>query len=168
MEIEDAFTTLRIILSPVVMALILSNEIVAAFYLYLVAAITDIFDGNFARKRKKVSETGELFDALADFTLVYLAIIAIAISRKETWIIALIIVSLALAAYAIGIISMKKRYFTIPHLKSAKVFAWFVHPVVMVYIINWDYAGTLLLMGVVVGIYTAIDYIVYALKQKNL
>lgn len=168
MEIEDSLTTLRIILAPVVMALIFSNEIIAAFYLYLVAVITDIFDGYFARKYKRKSEGGDLFDALADLTLIYFAVFAIGVARESTAMIAVIVITLALVIYPLGIISMKKKTFAIPHLTSSKVLAWFVHPTVMAYIINWQYAQTLFIIGLAVGVYTAVDYIVYGIKQKSL
>jgi len=166
MKTEDAFTTLRLILSPLVMALIFSNEMVAALCLYLAAAITDIFDGYFARKRKKVSKKGGVFDALADFTLVYLTIFALAVVKEGSWLVVLMVISLALVVYVVGLISMKKGSLDIPHLTSAKVFGWFVHPTVMAYIISWKYAGIIFLMALAVGAYTAFDYIVYAQNKK--
>ncbi len=168
MEIEDSLTTLRIILSPVIMALILTNELTAAFYLYLVAAITDVFDGYFARKYKRYSGKGEVFDSLADFTLVYFAVFALAIASQSTAVIAVMVITLALIIYPLGMLSMKKKALTIPHFTSAKVLAWFVHPTVLAYIAGWQYADMLFIAFLVVGVYTAVDYIVYAIKQKTL
>jgi phosphatidylglycerophosphate synthase len=168
MEIEDSLTTLRIILSPVIMALILTNEATAAFYLYLVAAITDLFDGYFARKSKKHSEKGDVFDTLADLTLVYLTVFALGVARQSTATIVVMIVTLALVVYPLGMLSMKKKALTIPHFKSAKVLAWCFNPTIMAYIISWEHADTMFVITLIVGIYTAIDYIAYAIKQKTL
>jgi CDP-diacylglycerol--glycerol-3-phosphate 3-phosphatidyltransferase len=167
MNTEDAFTTLRIILSPAVAALILAGKIEAAFYLYVVAAITDAFDGYFARKHRKKKGKGELFDSLADITLVYFAALAIIIVNRWTWLIALMIVTTAVLVYVVGIISMKKKVMTIPHLKTAKIWAWLVHPTVLAYIVDWKYAGVLLLLSIVVGAFTAAEYIIYAVKCSS-
>lgn len=168
MERKDAFTILRIIFSPIVMALIFSNKMIAAFFLYTAAAITDILDGYFARKSKKVSKEGEVFDALADFTLIYLTVFALAVKREGLLFTVLIVTSLVILVCIIGAISMKKGYFTIPHLVSSKVLAGVVHLTIMAYIIGWQHAGKLLLIVFAVGTYTAMDYSIYALKQKSL
>ena len=109
MKIEDAFTTLRIILSPVVMALIFSGDMLTALYVYIIAAITDVFDGYFARKRKKPAHSGEVFDASADFTLVYFAAFALAIANGWRWLTALILISVAIIVSIMWVISMKKK-----------------------------------------------------------
>ena len=166
MKIEDAFTTLRIFLAPVVMALIFKGAATAALYVYIIAALTDAFDGYFARKNKSASHSREAFNSAADFTLVYFAAFAIAMSRVISWMSWLMIVSIIVSGILIWGISKKKKHLSVPHLTSAKVFAWFVHPTVMAYIVNWQHAFTLLILGVITGVYTAIDYAIYAIKQR--
>ena len=167
MEIEDSLTTLRIILSPIIMALIFANEATAAFFLYLAAAMTDLFDGYFARKSKRTSEKGDVFDSLADLTLVYLTVFALGVARQSAATIVVMVVTLALVVYPLGVISLKKKELTIPHFKSAKVFAWCFNPTIMAYIVRWEHADIMFAITLIVGIYTAIDYIVYAVKQKS-
>ena len=168
MKIEDAFTTLRLVMAPVVMALIFKGEMTAALFVYIIAAATDAFDGYFARKNKRMSHSGEVFDSAADFTLVYFAAFAIAISRGLPWIAGLMVFSMGITGSIIWVISREKKKLSIPHLKSAKLLAWFVHPTVMAFIVSWQYAHNLLIAGLIVGVYTAADYAIYAIKQKNL
>ncbi len=168
MKIEDAFTTLRIILAPVVMALIFSGDMVTALYVYIIAAITDAFDGYFARKNKRKSNGGEVFDSIADFTLVYFAAFALSMVNEWRWLSMLMLFSAAIIISLMWVISKKKKELSIPHLRSAKVLAWFVHPTIIAYIAGWEHATTLLLLGIAVGLYTAADYALYAIKQKSL
>jgi CDP-diacylglycerol--glycerol-3-phosphate 3-phosphatidyltransferase len=168
MKTKDYLTTLRVALSPLVMALILSNRITAAFCIYLVAAITDVLDGYFARKYKSTSARGEVFDALADFTLIYFAVFALGVVRESTGFFVMIIISAVLVVLPISIISIKKKDFSIPHFTSAKTLAVVVHVMILAYIANWQYAVMLLLIGWGIGIYTLFDYIVYGIKQKSL
>ena len=102
MKIEDYLTTLRIFMAPVVMALIFKGDAVAALFVYIAAASTDALDGYFARKRKKHSKKGEIFDALADFTLFYFTAFSIAIirpSQKFTLFVAFTIVIISSLMY---------------------------------------------------------------------
>jgi len=168
MKIEDALTTIRIILSPVVMALIFANELVAAFWIYGVAALTDAFDGYFARKRKKPSPSGELLDTLADYSLLYMTIFAIALTRGWLWPFILIAVSVVCIIYVVGRLSIKAKKISTPHLTSAKVFGVAVYPTMMAYIINWEHAPTLLVISLILAVAMGIDYLEYIQKQKSL
>jgi phosphatidylglycerophosphate synthase len=166
MKIEDAFTTLRIVLAPVVMALIFKGEAVAALFVYIIASATDMFDGYFARKNKRASLSGDVFDSAADFTLVYFAAFAIAMSRGIPWIAGLMVFSMGITGSLIWVISRNKKKLSVPHRTSAKIFAFFVHPTVMAYIVSWQHAYNLLILGLIAGVYTAADYAIYAVKQK--
>lgn len=69
MNIPNAITVARIALCPVIPFLALSSGTTsryAAFFVFLLAALTDIWDGQLARRYGWVTDTGKLLDPLAD------------------------------------------------------------------------------------------------------
>jgi cardiolipin synthase len=88
-------TALRIVLTPVVMALILlgdSDDEPLALGLFLVAAATDWIDGRLARRWNVTTKLGSFLDTTADKLLVTGVLIALlGIERVSPWIVALII-----------------------------------------------------------------------------
>ncbi len=75
MNLPNKLTMLRMVLVPVVMALILGGHGIAAFILFAVASITDFLDGYIARKYNLVSSFGKIMDPLADKLLTFGALI---------------------------------------------------------------------------------------------
>jgi CDP-diacylglycerol--glycerol-3-phosphate 3-phosphatidyltransferase len=88
----SAVTYLRVLLTPVVMALILVGDRVrwattTAAVLFAVAAITDFIDGRLARRWKQTSALGSYLDTTADKLLVTGALVAlIAVDRASVWV----------------------------------------------------------------------------------
>jgi CDP-diacylglycerol--glycerol-3-phosphate 3-phosphatidyltransferase len=76
----NALTLFRLILVPVFFGLLVwSNPYAgkAAFVIFGLAAITDLFDGFIARRFNQVSEFGRLVDPVADRALIVTAIIGL-------------------------------------------------------------------------------------------
>ena len=93
-----ASTSLRIVLTPVVMAMLLSGGeetggmAVAAALLFGVAAMTDFFDGYLARRWGVTTTLGSFLDTTADKLLVSGVLIAlVAVDRASPWIAAIIV-----------------------------------------------------------------------------
>jgi len=95
MTAANIITITRIILVPVFIAILLTkfpNGELVAFLLFILASITDFFDGYVARRYNQVSKMGEFLDPLADKLLVSGALIAlVSLGRVETWVAAIII-----------------------------------------------------------------------------
>ncbi len=69
MNIPNAITAARIALCPVIPFLALASGVTsryAAFLVFLLAALSDIWDGQLARRYGWVTDTGKLLDPLAD------------------------------------------------------------------------------------------------------
>ena len=69
MNLPNAFTAGRIAITPLVAWLPLSPSSalrLTAFVLFIIAAVTDYFDGRLARSRKQETDLGRLLDPLAD------------------------------------------------------------------------------------------------------
>ena len=75
MNLPNQLTMARIIMVPVVMALMLMGYEIPALIVFAVASITDFLDGYIARKKQLVSSFGKIMDPLADKLLSFGALI---------------------------------------------------------------------------------------------
>ena len=75
MNLPNKLTLIRIVLVPVCMALMLTNHFYWALGVFVVASITDFFDGYIARKYNLVTSFGKIMDPLADKILVFGALL---------------------------------------------------------------------------------------------
>ncbi|MCK4496376.1 MAG: CDP-alcohol phosphatidyltransferase family protein, partial [Candidatus Aminicenantes bacterium] len=80
MNIPNTLTILRIFLIPILVIVLLSQfkgkEIVALVF-FLLAALTDMLDGLWARRKKQITVFGQLFDPIADKLLIASAFICL-------------------------------------------------------------------------------------------
>ncbi len=75
MNLPNQLTMARIIMVPVVMALMLMGYEIPALIVFAVASITDFLDGYIARKKNLVSSFGKIMDPLADKLLSFGALV---------------------------------------------------------------------------------------------
>jgi phosphatidylglycerophosphate synthase len=161
MRIADILTALRVILTPVVMWLVFSDQAVAAVCVFAAGSMTDVLDGYSARRSGAATAYGPTFDALADFTLVYGTTLALAIRGEAFWLLVVALASIAYLIPVIGIISKKVGGLTVPHLDTA-LLAVSVHSTIMAHIVGWRYAEVLLAIAFFVAIFYAAKYIAFA------
>jgi len=82
-----AGTGVRILLAPVVMALVLDGAYTTAAILFLVAAATDWVDGRLARRWGVTTRLGAFLDTTADKLLVTTALVAlVSVDRASPWV----------------------------------------------------------------------------------
>ena len=90
--VPTGITTFRIVLSILFLDLLTNNMKTSAILVFLLAVITDAFDGYSARKLGVTSDYGAYFDIVADFILVLVAFLTfIIIGIYPYWLILLII-----------------------------------------------------------------------------
>lgn len=82
MSIPNLITLGRIILVPVVFWLLISGETQAAFFLFVIAGVSDAVDGFLAKRYGWVTELGAYLDPLADKLLIVCIFIALGVSQK--------------------------------------------------------------------------------------
>ncbi len=78
MNTANKLTMLRFVLAVLFIALFyLDGQVyrIAAFFTFILAAVTDFFDGYIARKYNQITKLGKLTDPLADKVLVFSALI---------------------------------------------------------------------------------------------
>ncbi|MDH5642757.1 MAG: CDP-alcohol phosphatidyltransferase family protein [Gemmatimonadota bacterium] len=84
--LPNIITVTRIVLTPIVAVLpFLEGWIpkLGAFIVFLMAAISDMYDGRLARERNQVTDFGKLMDPLADKLLLFAMLIPIYILSKN-------------------------------------------------------------------------------------
>jgi len=94
-NIPNVLTIFRILLTPIFILCLFYNYPYArlwALIIFIVASITDAFDGHYARKYNQVTRQGQFLDPLADKILVSSAFISFAIlDLVPFWMVGLIV-----------------------------------------------------------------------------
>lgn len=95
MNVPNKLTLLRVVLTFVLMFLLFSKGLLArylAFITFIVASLTDLYDGRLARRKNLVSDFGKLMDPIADKILVLAAFLAfVEMKIIPAWMVVLII-----------------------------------------------------------------------------
>lgn len=73
MNLPNKLTVLRVIMVPFFIILYMLGYTIPAFIIFVVAAFTDLLDGQIARKYNLITNFGKIMDPLADKILVYSA-----------------------------------------------------------------------------------------------
>ncbi|HVT45879.1 MAG TPA: CDP-diacylglycerol--glycerol-3-phosphate 3-phosphatidyltransferase [Thermoanaerobaculia bacterium] len=95
LNLPNSLTLLRIFLVPILVAVLLtkfSGREYVGLAIFLVAAITDLLDGYFARRLGKVTKLGILLDPIADKLLISAALISLVeLQLAPAWMIVIIL-----------------------------------------------------------------------------
>lgn len=117
-NIPNYLTILRLILVPIIFALILQEYYWAAFAFFLIANITDVLDGRIARKYNLITDWGKLMDPLADKITQISTISALIIKGIiPFWILAiltlkeLIMISVAFVLYKRNVVTVHSMWY---------------------------------------------------------
>ena len=80
----NLLTFSRVLLAAIIFLLLMSSDgYLMAFVLFLIAGITDYFDGYFARKYNAVSQLGEILDPIADKILILFVLFGLAVNLSS-------------------------------------------------------------------------------------
>jgi cardiolipin synthase len=161
MRTADVFTALRVATVPVVMWLIISDQVAAALCVYAWAMVTDLLDGYFARRSSVTVSYGSTFDASADMTLFFGPIIALAIRGEALWLLVGAIIAVVCLALIFGLIAKRRGGFHIPRLDTG-LLAVSVHTTIVVHILGWQYAQWLVPCLFIIGLFYARRYLAFA------
>ncbi len=180
-HVPNILTFGRIVLAPPIVILLLFDgrlPSLAAGILFLVASLTDFFDGFIARKWELESSFGRFLDPIADKVLVTSALIMlIAQGRAPAWVVMLIITR-EVAVSALRAIS--KTWDTtlkpspVGKLKAVIQFAAIVPLIIhyeykLIIPINFHYIGTVMLyIALALTLYSGIDYFVRFYREYEL
>ena len=91
MNLPNLLSLLRIILTPLFIIFLFSDDRLLALIIFAVAAITDAYDGHLARKYNQITPQGKFLDPLADKILVLSAFFSFAfIGIIDFWMVGII------------------------------------------------------------------------------
>ena len=76
----NLLTSIRILLAPIILFLLIFEEYLICTFLFFLAGMTDYFDGYLARKYNAESQLGEILDPIADKILVVFILIGLSVS----------------------------------------------------------------------------------------
>jgi CDP-diacylglycerol--glycerol-3-phosphate 3-phosphatidyltransferase len=82
------------IMGPIVLVCLLTGSVRLALYIFIVAMLTDLYDGYLARRWDRVTEFGKLMDPLADKVLVSMVLVGFLLIRVpfvSLWMVGVII-----------------------------------------------------------------------------
>lgn len=89
-------TIIRMVMSVLFLAFVLVPEVwakIVALVLFIIASITDLIDGKWARKKKIVTDLGAFLDPLADKMLINMAFLALVyLYVVPVWVFAIILI----------------------------------------------------------------------------
>ena len=181
MPIPNILTVIRIFLTPIFIICLFSDFFGAqlwALVIFIVASITDAYDGYLARKNNMVTDTGRFLDPLADKILVSSAFISFSIMGLiDIWMVALIIfrdlfvmglrllmsrrgfimitskISKSKTAVQIGIIIFTLLFLTL------KGFNWVLLEDYLIFINEYEIVYYLTMIAVIFTVYTGYNYI---------
>ena len=78
-NVPNTLTTLRIVLIPVFVCALVYRRYDYALYVFIIAAVTDFFDGLIARARNQQTELGKFLDPVADKFLLVTSFVLFAV-----------------------------------------------------------------------------------------
>lgn len=176
----NIITLLRILLVPIFLVILLTemeNKEIIAFIVFLIASISDAFDGYIARKFDQVTDLGKFLDPIADKLLISAALIAlVSLNEIETWAASVIILReifmtafrfyfyMKEASFSASKIAKNKTLFQIIAISIFIIYKKLPYPEYLYRI------GTIILyIAVFLTVYSAIEYIIkYSKSIKKL
>jgi CDP-diacylglycerol--glycerol-3-phosphate 3-phosphatidyltransferase len=183
MTIPNQLTVTRIILTPIFAFLFLSNDKTLnqiSLIVFLIAALTDWYDGWLARKYNYISELGKFLDPLADKILTSTAFFAfVYIGLLNFWMVLIIVVRDLVVTLLRVYGQYKKRTFSTSFLAKLKTSLQmiFLYYLLVVYVgiekelfsfidrswseilLNKDFINYSMILITLITVYTGIEYL---------
>lgn len=174
LNLPNALTTLRLLLVPVLIALLAAPQTDAvrwwAAVVFVVASITDLLDGAIARRKGLVTSFGKIADPIADKALTGTALVGLSLLGELTWWITVVIIVREVAVTLLRFWVIKHGVIPASRGGKAKTVAQTV--AITMYLIpleGWWTPVSQVAMGVavVLTIVTGIDYAVRARTLRH-
>ncbi|MER7674610.1 CDP-diacylglycerol--glycerol-3-phosphate 3-phosphatidyltransferase [Kitasatospora sp. NPDC058162] len=175
-NIANVLTMVRVLLVPVFVALLFADDghnpkwRAVAWASFAIAMITDLFDGEIARRKGLVTDFGKIADPIADKAIMGSALIGLSVLGDLPWWVTVVIL-----ARELGITLMRFwviRYGVIPASRGGKLKTLTQGTAVGMYVLpltGWLATGRAVLMAlaVLLTVGTALDYIGQALRLRR-
>jgi CDP-diacylglycerol--glycerol-3-phosphate 3-phosphatidyltransferase len=174
-NVANALTVVRLVLVPVFLVVLFvdSGQSAAwrwaAFAVFVVASLTDTFDGDLARRWGLVTDFGKIADPIADKALTGAALVGLSMLGELAW-----WITLTIAARELGVTLLRfwvLRHGVIPASRGGKIKTVLQTLALGLAIMPLPAAfapgvGVLMVAAVVVTVVTGVDYLVRALRLR--
>jgi CDP-diacylglycerol---glycerol-3-phosphate 3-phosphatidyltransferase len=170
-NIANALTILRLALVPVFIYFLLAGDNrdrALAFVAFAVASITDLLDGELARRRGLITDFGKIADPIADKALTGSALITLSYLGELPWWVTFVIVVRELAVT--GLRFWVIRHGVIAASRGGKVKTLLQIVAISLYVLPWHaqlVREIILGAALVVTVVTGVDYAVRAMRLRR-
>ena len=175
-NIANALTALRIALVPVFAALLLHGDgrvtswRVAAFVAFVVASLTDRFDGELARRHGLVTDFGKIADPIADKALIGTALVGLSALGELPWWVTILVLAREAAVTALRFAVI--RHGVLPASRGGKLKTSLQVLAIGLYVLPLDgatrtLAEVVMALAVVVTVATGVDYAARAARLRR-
>lgn len=170
-NIPNGLTLLRLALVPVFVVLLVAGSTtsrVAAFVVFGIASVTDLLDGELARRGGKITDFGKIADPIADKVLTGSALITLSALGALTWWVTGIIM-----VREIGVTLLRFwviRHGVIPASRGGKIKTVLQIIAIGLYILPVGLAlarSTVMTAAVLVTLATGVDYVARAIQLRR-
>jgi CDP-diacylglycerol--glycerol-3-phosphate 3-phosphatidyltransferase len=169
---------IRLLLAPLMFMLLVNRDLPIfshmhyswldfyAAFIFVIASVTDFFDGFIARNFNAISKLGEILDPLADKMLVLGAFLGLLFLHRAN---ALAIYLILLREFFItGLrIAMVEEGMCVKASFAGKIKTVFQMIAIAFLIMNWPFANLLLWIAVILTLYSGMDYVLAYIKNQN-
>ncbi|WP_126993393.1 CDP-diacylglycerol--glycerol-3-phosphate 3-phosphatidyltransferase [Thermosipho globiformans] len=171
MNVPNFITWARVVLTAIIVFLLLNGFYLSAFILFLIASISDYFDGYFARKLNQVTNFGKIFDQMSDKILITsILIVFVQLGLVPAWILVVIVfrdtlVSTVRMAAAYGNKVIAANYFG--KLKTVSQMVWTIG--IFLQLVGLESLAIFnVLLSYLVVFLTVVSGLVYMVQNKEI
>jgi CDP-diacylglycerol--glycerol-3-phosphate 3-phosphatidyltransferase len=175
-NIANVLTLIRLLLVPVFIVLLLANGGHSsgwrdwAFVAFAVACVTDLVDGDLARRRNLVTEIGKIADPIADKALIGTALLGLASLGDLPWWVAVVVLVRELGITGLRFFVI--RHGVIPASRGGKAKTLVQNIAIGLYVLpltGWLATGRFWVMGLALLLTaaTGIDYVSKAVTLRR-
>ena len=170
-NIANALTVLRLLLVPVFVWFLVSggtSDRAIAFVAFALASVTDLLDGELARRRSLITDFGKIADPIADKALTGAALITLSALGELAWWVTAIIVVRELAVTGLRFWVIRRGVIAASRGGKAKTMLQII--AISLYILPWHITAIReIVMGaaLVVTVLTGIDYTARAVRLRR-
>ncbi|MFH1505211.1 MAG: CDP-alcohol phosphatidyltransferase family protein [Candidatus Omnitrophota bacterium] len=175
MTLADKITSIRIILIPVFVSLLIYSHSIPylrawAIIVFLLAVFSDFFDGLAARIRKEKSEFGQIIDPLADKLLLITAFITLYIVpsfKIYLWVILVVVSRDMIILFGVIILHFFRIEVTIAPSIWGKLTTFFQMFTVFWILLGAPYYFFICVLAVIFTLISGFDYFLRGAKEIN-
>ncbi len=171
MNIANELTALRLAIVPVFVWFLLdggTSARVIAFVAFALASITDLLDGELARRRSLITDFGKIADPIADKALTGSALITLSYLGELSWWVTAVIVFREVAVT--GLRFWVIRHGVIAASRGGKIKTMLQVIAISLYVLPWHVVvlqESVMAAAVIVTVVTGADYTVRAVRLRR-